>query len=151
MENMDADAVLSFPCVSGVQGNPGSEDVGPFTRQPRARVTEGILWNSPATAPCRTMPRSPLVACNAENDSGVSYRNEAGRPPPNLPLVRGRDFQRYRFHCYRPLAGCGKTNFLMKSLSAPCDKTGFFPLVLPLWGRLQRGQAGCGRPFSAAC
>src|SRR6266852_1575744 len=30
-----------------------------------------------------------LVACNVENDSGLSYRNEAGRPPPNLPLVRG--------------------------------------------------------------
>src|SRR5216684_2110785 len=26
------------------------------------------------------------------NTIGVSYRNEAGRPPPNLPLVRGRDF-----------------------------------------------------------
>ncbi len=45
-----------------------------------------------------------LVACNVENDSGLSYRNEAGRPPPNLPLVRGRDFQLYRFQCYSPLA-----------------------------------------------
>ncbi len=44
-----------------------------------------------------------LVVCNVENDSGLSYRNEAGRPPPNLPLVRGRDFQRYRFQCYSPL------------------------------------------------
>src|SRR5713226_1104794 len=44
-----------------------------------------------------------LVACNVENDSGLSYRNEAGRPPPNLPLVRGRDFRRYRFQCYSPL------------------------------------------------
>src|SRR5713101_6067663 len=44
-----------------------------------------------------------LVACNVENDSGLSYRNEAGRPPPNLPLVRGRDFQRYRFQCYSPV------------------------------------------------
>ena len=50
-----------------------------------------------------------------------------------------------------PLAGCGKTYLFMKSLSAPCDKTGFFPLVLPLWGRLQRGKAGCGRSFSALC
>src|SRR6266851_7120959 len=33
----------------------------------------------------------------------VSYRNEAGRPPPNLPLVRGRDFHRYRFQCYSRL------------------------------------------------
>src|SRR6266851_4276511 len=33
----------------------------------------------------------------------ASYRNEAGRPPPNLPLVRGRDFHRYRFQCYTPL------------------------------------------------
>ena len=40
----------------------------------------------------------------------VTYRNEAGRPPPNLPLVRGRDFQRYRFHCCSPLAGCGKSS-----------------------------------------
>src|SRR5713226_1207112 len=35
----------------------------------------------------------------------------------------------------------------MKNLFAPCDKTGFLPLVLPLWGRLQRGKAGCGRAF----
>ncbi len=42
-----------------------------------------------------------------------------------------------------------KNQFLMKNLSAPCDKAGFFPLVLPLWGRLQRGKAGCGRPFSS--
>ncbi len=48
-------------------------------------------------------------------------------------------------------AGCGNTYLVMKTLSAPCDKTGFLPLVLPLWGRLQRGKAGCGRPFSAAC
>jgi len=45
----------------------------------------------------------------------VSYRNEAGRPPPDpfvaaapqgrlsSSLVRGRDFQRYRFQCYKPL------------------------------------------------
>ncbi len=45
------------------------------------------------------------------------------------------------------LAGCGKTHLFMKSLSAPCHKTGFLRLVLPLWGRLQRGQAGCGTPF----
>src|SRR6266849_10325585 len=45
-----------------------------------------------------------LLACNVENDSDLSSRNEAGRPPPNLPLVRGRDFQRYRFQCYSPLA-----------------------------------------------
>ncbi len=51
----------------------------------------------------------------------------------------------------RCLAGCGKTTFFMKNRSALCDKTGFFPLVLPLWGKLQRGTAGCGRPFSAAC
>ena len=51
----------------------------------------------------------------------------------------------------KALAGCGKTYLLMKTLSAPCRKIGFFPLVLPLWGRLQRGKAGCGRPFSAAC
>ncbi len=25
--------------------------------------------------------RTLLVACNVENDIGVSYRNEAGRPP----------------------------------------------------------------------
>src|SRR5229473_6925727 len=49
------------------------------------------------------------------------------------------------------LAGCGKTYLLLTSLSAPCDKVGLLPLVLPLWGRLQRGKAGCGRPFSAAC
>src|SRR5712692_9931753 len=54
-------------------------------------------------------------------------------------------------HRQPPLTGCGKTNFFMKNLSAPCDKTGFLPLVLPLWGRLQRGKAGCGRPFSASC
>ena len=41
--------------------------------------------------------------------------------------------------------------FFIKNLSAPCDKTGFLPLVFPLWGRLQRGKARCGRPFSAAC
>ena len=29
------------------------------------------------------------------------------------------------------LVRCGKTNFLMKSLSAPCDKTGFFPQSSP--------------------
>src|SRR5713101_6880926 len=51
-----------------------------------------------------------LVACNVENDSGLSYRNEAGRPPPNLPLVRGRDFQRYRFQCYSPLVLCPINN-----------------------------------------
>src|SRR6266851_8127945 len=28
------------------------------------------------------------------------------------------------------LTGCGKTYLFMKSLSAPCDKTGFLPLVL---------------------
>ncbi len=44
-----------------------------------------------------------LMACNAENDSDLSSRNEGGRPPPNLPLVRGRDFRRYRFQCYRTL------------------------------------------------
>src|SRR5713101_8719271 len=44
-----------------------------------------------------------LVACNVENDSDLSSRNEGGRPPPNLPLVRGRDFRRYRFQCYSPL------------------------------------------------
>src|SRR6266851_2929744 len=49
------------------------------------------------------------------------------------------------------LAGCGKTYFFIKNPSAPCDETGFLPLVLLLWGRLQRGKAGCGRPFSAAC
>ena len=48
-------------------------------------------------------PDPGLVVCNVENDSGLSYRNEAGRPPPNLPLARGRDFQRYRFQCYSPL------------------------------------------------
>src|SRR5216684_4168762 len=47
-----------------------------------------------------------LVVCNVENDSGRSYRNEAGRPPPNLPLVRGRDFQRYRFQCYSRTDNC---------------------------------------------
>ncbi len=51
-------------------------------------------------------------------------------------------------HLWLLLAGCGKTHFFMKNLFAPCDKTGFLPLVLPLWGRLQRGKAGCGRPFS---
>ena len=45
------------------------------------------------------------------------------------------------------LAGCGKTYLLLKSLRATCDKADFLPLVLPLWGRLQRGKAGCGRPF----
>ena len=45
------------------------------------------------------------------------------------------------------LAGCGKTYFLMKIVSAPCDKTGFFPLVLPRWGRLQRGGAGMRKAF----
>ena len=29
-------------------------------------------------------------------------------------------------------AGCAETNFLMKNLSTPCDKTGRVPLVLPL-------------------
>ena len=35
----------------------------------------------------------------------------------------------------------------MKNLSEPCDKAGFDLLVLPLWGRLQRGKAGCGSLF----
>ncbi len=30
----------------------------------------------------------------------------------------------------------------MKNISAPCYKTGFLPLVLLLWGRLQRGEQG---------
>src|SRR6266851_1771187 len=47
--------------------------------------------------------REDLVACNVDNDSDLSSRNEGGRPPPNLPLVRGRDFRRYRFQCYSPL------------------------------------------------
>jgi len=38
-----------------------------------------------------------------------------------------------------PLAGCGKTYLLMKSLSAPCDKTGFLPLVFPLGEITERG------------
>src|SRR6266851_9507616 len=59
-----------------------------------------------------------LVACNVENDSGLSYRNEAGRPPPNLPLVRGRDFRRYRFQCYSTLAF---------TLAAFDRAAGFFP------------------------
>src|SRR5712691_10466808 len=37
-----------------------------------------------STAPDQGIP----VVCNVENDSELSYRNEAGRPPPNLPLVR---------------------------------------------------------------
>ncbi len=48
-------------------------------------------------------------------------------------------------HAYRRtlfLAGCGKPNFFIKNPSAPCDETGFLPLVLPLWGRLQRGKQG---------
>src|SRR5713101_1491115 len=48
--------------------------------------------------------REDLVACNVDNDSDLSSRNEGGRPSPNLPLVRGRDFRRYRFQCYSPLA-----------------------------------------------
>jgi hypothetical protein len=49
------------------------------------------------------------------------------------------------------LAGCGKTYLLMKSLSAPSDKTGFLPLVLSrLRGRLQRGKQAA-KTFSAAC
>ncbi len=36
-----------------------------------------------------------------------------------------RPEQRPRPFCWTLLAGCGKTYLFMKSLSAPCDKTGF--------------------------
>ena len=47
------------------------------------------------------------------------------------------------------LAGCGKTYLLMKSLSAPCDKTGFLPIVRPLAGETTEGEAGCEDFFSS--
>jgi hypothetical protein len=49
------------------------------------------------------------------------------------------------------LAGCGTTYLRMKNVSAPCDKTGFLPLVLSrLRGKLQRGKQAA-KTFSAAC
>src|SRR5260370_18773580 len=60
-----------------------------------------------------------LVVCNVENDSGLPYRKEAGRPPPNLPLVRGRDFQRYRFQCYSPLVSRCLTLFTKYDPASP--------------------------------
>ena len=74
------------------------------SRRRRAVTSFNARSNYGATCCDRSLRKSPaLVACNDENDIGVSYRNEAGRPPPNLPRVRGRDFQQYRFQCYRLL------------------------------------------------
>jgi hypothetical protein len=72
-------------------------------------------------------------------------------PPPDQEEVRwgSSEFLLERNVKDTTLAGCGKAYLLMKSLTAPCDKTRFLPLVLPRWGRLQRGLAGRGRLFSA--
>ncbi len=101
--------------------------------------------------------------CKATGDSGPLYTDEAAArqgpygtivAPPSYAITfrNGRQFFEHipRFGRQGFDAG-GKTYLLMKSLPAPCDKAGFLPSVLPLWGRLQRGKAGCGRPFSAAC
>ena len=45
-------------------------------------------------------------------------------------------------------AECGKTHLIMKPLSAPWNKTGFFPLVLPLLGEITERESRGGRSFS---
>ncbi len=62
----------------------------------------------------RTFRILPFCPCTSERTSG--------NPHPSLPWPAGGQT--------RALAGCGKTYLPMKNLSAPCDKTGFLPLVL---------------------
>src|SRR6266849_4741369 len=101
----------SSTCCSAVAAPPLGDgptvdcatDVGRSSKAPHVASGASALlrWVSQDNNDLRLS--TSLVVCNVENDSGLSYRNEAGRPPPNLPLVRGRNFQRYRFQCYSPL------------------------------------------------
>src|SRR5260370_1214619 len=92
---------------------------------------QGVLCNGASRNPGRCPGLMCIGAFSAETPNDAR----------SLAAERNQKVQTYstKFQL-RTLAGCGKTNFLMKTLSAPCDKTGFFPLVLPLWGRLQKGQ-----------
>ena len=47
----------------------------------------------------------------------------------------------------RPLAGCGKTYLLMRSLSAPCDKAGFPFLSSPPLGEITERESRLRKAF----
>jgi hypothetical protein len=102
-------------------------------------------------------PRAQAQACPIQHRSAAAECTQVATPIKYLlqrycrqPRSESASKKRPSASSGAALAGCGKPYLLMKSVSAPCDKTGFLPLVLSrLRGRLQRGEAGREDFFSS--